>query len=155
MRAPLTALLAALAAGLLFGIGLAFAGMTDPAVVLGFLDLFGRWNPALLFVMAGAVAVTFVGFRVVLGRGAPVFAPRFHMPTSTDIDAPLIVGASLFGLGWGLAGYCPGPAIASLASFDRDVLLFVAAMLAGMALARPLHAALRGLRAPAPLGEAG
>ena len=106
--------------------------------------------------MGGAVVVAFIGFRLALARGAPLFAPHFQLPTSTMIDAPLVIGAALFGLGWGLAGYCPGPAIASLASLNRDVLLFVAAMLAGMVAARPLHAALRGWRGThAPLGEAG
>ena len=150
------AFVAALAAGLLFGMGLALAGMTDPAVVLGFLDFFGHWNPALVFVMAGAVVVSFVGFRLVLGRGAPLFAPHFLLPVLMIIDAPLVIGAALFGLGWGLAGYCPGPAIASLVSLNRDVLLFVAAMLAGMVVARPVHTALREWRGHhAPVGEAG
>lgn len=140
------ALIAALISGLLFGIGLALAGMTDPAVVLGFLDLTGHWNPALLFVMAGAVIVTFVGYRLAFARKAPLFAARFFLPAMAVIDAPLVAGAALFGLGWGLAGYCPGPVLASLTSLNRDVVLFVAAMLAGMALAGPLHHALRGLR---------
>ena len=130
--------------------------MTDPAVVQGFLDLFGRWNPALLFVMAGAVSVTFIGYRLAFARGAPLFGPRFLLPTTTHLDAPLVVGAALFGIGWGLAGYCPGPAVASLASGSRDVLLFVIAMVIGMLLAAPLHAQLRGVRAPAQaVGEAG
>ena len=142
-------LLAALMAGSLFGIGLALAGMTDPAVVLGFLDIFGPWNPALLFVMAGAAAVTFIGYRVVLARPRPLLAASFHLPGTARIDVPLVAGAALFGLGWGLAGYCPGPALASLVSGNHDVLLFVGAMLVGMALAGPLHAALRAVRAPA------
>lgn len=142
-------LLAALAAGLLFGIGLALAGMTDPSVVLGFLDLFGRWNPALLFVMGGAVTVTFIGYRLVFARGAPLLAPRFMVPALTHIDAPLAAGAALFGVGWGLAGYCPGPVIASLVSLNTDVLLFAAAMALGMLAAPLLNGWLRGPRAPA------
>ena len=149
-------LLAALAAGLLFGAGLALAGMTDPSVVLGFLDLAGRWNPALLFVMAGAVIVTFAGYRLSFARGAPLLGPRFLLPTLTHIDAPLVIGAALFGLGWGLAGYCPGPVIASLVSLNTDVLLFVIAMVCGMLAASPLHSWLRGLGAPAnAAGETG
>ncbi len=149
-------LLAALAAGLLFGIGLALAGMTDPSVVLGFLDLAGRWNPALLFVMGGAVTVTFIGYRLAFARGAPLFAPRFMLPALAHIDAPLVVGAALFGLGWGLAGYCPGPVLASLVSLNTGVLLFVVAMAVGMLLAPMLHIYLRHRRAPAgAVGKAG
>ena len=140
-------LFAALAAGLLFGVGLSLAGMTDPSVVLGFLDLFGRWNPSLLFVMGGAVTITFIGYRLAFARGAPLFAPRFTLPALPHIDAPLVIGAALFGLGWGLAGYCPGPVIASLVSFNTDVLLFVAAMVLGMLLAPELHNWRHGLRA--------
>jgi uncharacterized protein len=140
------AILSALFAGLLFGAGLALAGMTDPSVVLGFLDIAGRWNPALLFVMAGAVIVTFVGYRLALARPRPLLAQRFLLPSVTQIDAPLIVGAALFGLGWGLAGYCPGPAVASLVSGNVDVLMFVAAMVIGMLLAPELHNWRRGLR---------
>ena len=142
-------ILSALAAGLIFGVGLALSGMTDPAVVQGFLDIFGAWNPALLFVMAGAVCLTFIGYRLVFARGAPLLGPRFHVPTLTQIDGPLVIGAAMFGVGWGLAGYCPGPAIASLASGSRDVLLFVIAMVIGMLLAKPLQASLQQLRRPA------
>ena len=147
-------ILSALAAGLIFGVGLALSGMTDPAVVQGFLDIFGAWNPALLFVMAGAVCVTFIGYRFVFARGAPLLGPRFHVSKLTQIDAPLVIGAALFGLGWGLAGYCPGPAIASLASGNRDVLLFVVAMVIGMLLTAPLQASLRGLRTTTPARSA-
>ena len=124
--------LAGLAAGLVFGIGLALAGMTDPSVVLGFLDLAGAWNPTLMFVMGGAVVVTFVGYRLVLGRRAPLFADRFSLPTATRLDAPLLGGAALFGIGWGLAGYCPGPALASLGAGHTGTVVFVVAMLVGM-----------------------
>jgi uncharacterized protein len=152
----MSAIFSALFAGLLFGAGLALAGMTDPSVVLGFLDIFGRWNPALLFVMAGAVAVTFVGYRLALARPRPVLAPRFLLPAAAHIDAPLVIGAVLFGLGWGLAGYCPGPAVASLVSGNTDVLVFVITMAFGMLFAPPLHALLRGMRAQAhTAGEAG
>jgi len=127
---------AGLAAGLLFGVGLTLSGMTDPAVVLGFLDVAGAWNPQLLFVMAAAVPVTFVGYRLVLRRARPLCAPAFTLPASTQVDAKLLGGAALFGIGWGLAGYCPGPAIAALAAARWDVLLFVIAMLAGMSAVR-------------------
>ena len=127
--------LAALLAGLVFGAGLALSGMTDPAVVQGFLDFAGAWNPALAFVMGGALLVTFFGYRLVFARKMPLFAKQFHLPVASDIDMPLIAGAVLFGLGWGLSGYCPGPAVASLSSGNAGVLVFAAAMVAGMALA--------------------
>src|SRR4029453_6865898 len=116
---------AAFACGAVFGLGLAISGMTDPAVVLGFLDVAGRWNPALAFVMAGALAVAFAGFRLARGRAAPLLATRFGWPTSSAIDVRLIAGAALFGLGWGLAGYCPGPAVASLVALAPGTLIFV------------------------------
>jgi uncharacterized membrane protein YedE/YeeE len=126
----------ALAAGLLFGAGLALGGMTDPAVVLGFLDVAGAWNPTLAFVMGGALAVTFVGYRLVFRRAGPLLDGRFALPTAHAIDARLLGGAALFGAGWGLAGYCPGPALASLPAAHLGTAVFVLAMLAGLALAR-------------------
>jgi uncharacterized membrane protein YedE/YeeE len=129
-------LLAALAAGLLFGAGLALSGMNDPAVVLGFLDIAGAWNPTLAFVMGGALAVTFPGYRLVLRRGRALLEPKLALPTARAIDVPLVGGAALFGIGWGLAGYCPGPALASLAGAQPGTIVFVAAMLVGMVAAR-------------------
>lgn len=126
--------LAALACGLLFGVGLALSGMTDTAKVLGFLDLFGAWDPDLVFVMGGAVCVTLVSFRFVL-RGRPLMATSFSLPTRHDIDPRLLGGAALFGMGWGVFGYCPGPALSALAYLDVKTAVFVVAMLAGMALA--------------------
>lgn len=123
--------LAALAAGALFGSGLAISGMTDRFVVLGFLDLFGDFNPQLLFVLAGAVAVTVVAFRLVLRRPAPMFDTGFQLPTRDDVDAPLLLGAAIFGIGWGLAGFCPGPALAGIGAGLADALIFVPAMFAG------------------------
>lgn len=117
--------------GVVFAIGLGISGMTQPLVVLAFLDVFGDWNPALAFVMGGAVTVTFVGYRLVLGRGQPLLGARFDLPTRRDVDARLLGGATLFGLGWGLAGFCPGPALTALASGSLDVLVFVVAMFAG------------------------
>ena len=120
-------------AGLLFGAGLVLSQMVDPAKVLGFLDVAGAWDPSLALVMVGALAVTALGYRLSFGLGRPLAAGQFRLPTRTDIDRPLIVGAVLFGLGWGIAGYCPGPAIASLAFGRPEIVVFVVAMLAGMA----------------------
>lgn len=126
--------LAALLCGLVFGAGLALSGMTDTAKVLGFLDLFGNWDPDLVFVMGGAVCVTLVSFRFIL-RGSPRLASAFALPTRNDIDGRLLGGAALFGVGWGVFGYCPGPALSALVYQNVTTFSFVAAMLAGMALA--------------------
>lgn len=118
--------------GLLFGIGLAAGGMTDPVVVLGFLDVAGgRWDPRLLAVMGGALLVSVVGFQLVQRRGRPFFADQLQLPTRRDLDLPLVGGAALFGIGWGVAGYCPGPALASIAIIPLEALVFVPAMLVG------------------------
>jgi len=129
---------AALAAGSLFGVGLAVSGMTLPAKVVGFLDVTGHWDPTLAFVMAGAIAVHFVLFRLVLRRRAPIFDSHFHVPTRRDIDLRLVGGAALFGIGWGLAGQCPGPALTNLATGAPSAFLFVATMAAGMVIQREL-----------------
>jgi len=126
-------LLVSLVAGLLFGIGLTLGGMTDPSRVLGFLDLAGHWDPTLAFVMGGALCVTLPAFQIGLRRmGHPVCAPKFSLPTKQDLDAPLLIGAALFGIGWGLSGLCPGPALARLATLGPDAIGFVIAMLIGM-----------------------
>ena len=125
-----------LLAGLIFGLGLLISGLANPAKVQNFLDLAGTFDPSLIFAMAGAVVVTLVGYRFVLRRPKPVLAERFHLPAVKDIDARLLAGAGLFGVGWGLSGFCPGPAITSLALLARGTLVFVPAMLAGIALAR-------------------
>ena len=122
---------AALVAGVLFGVGLAMSGMTDPQRVLGFLDIFGDFDPALLFVLGGAVAVTSITFRFVLRRQAPVLADTFHISSLQAVDRRLLGGAALFGIGWGIAGYCPGPALAGLGVLSREALWFVPAMVAG------------------------
>lgn len=124
-------LLFAVLSGILFGLGLAVSGMVNPAKVLAFLDVAGDWDPTLAFVMAGALAVTAPAFRVVLKRSEPWFAPRFALPTKTNLEPRLVLGAALFGIGWGLAGLCPGPAVTDLVTARGTVLLFVAAMLAG------------------------
>ncbi len=124
----------ALLAGGLFGAGLALSGMCDPAKVRGFLDLFGAWNPVLLFVMGGAMMPMAIAWRVQAGLRAPLAAPAFNLPATTGLDARLLGGAALFGTGWGIAGLCPGPGLADLALALRGAGLFVLAMLAGMAL---------------------
>jgi uncharacterized membrane protein YedE/YeeE len=130
--------MSALAAGALFGAGLTVSGMTDPQRVRGFLDLFGQWDPTLAFVMGGAVLVMAVAWRLRKRMGHPLFAAQFVLPDRSDLDARLILGSALFGIGWGLAGLCPGPAIASLALSPAAVLPFIVAMLAGMAIHRVL-----------------
>ncbi|KTS13282.1 membrane protein [Methylobacterium indicum] len=129
-------LLAALASGLLFGLGLALSGMMDPRKVLGFLDLAGAWDPSLAFVLAGAVGVSALGTLARTRMAHPVLAARFAVPENRRVDARLLAGAALFGIGWGLAGFCPGPALAGLVLGLPAVAVFVAAMLAGMALHR-------------------
>jgi uncharacterized membrane protein YedE/YeeE len=121
----------ALAAGLVFGLGLWISGMANPQKVLGFLDVTGRWDPSLAFVMAGAVAVTLIAFRPLLRRPAPFFAREFSVPNLRSIDAKLVAGSALFGAGWGIAGYCPGPGLTALASMSAEAGVFVAAMIAG------------------------
>ena len=129
------AVIGALLSGFIFGVGLAVSEMTDPARVVGFLDVAGRWDPTLLFVMGGALALTLPGFALILRRAGPLFAEKFSMPTKKEIDAPLIIGAAIFGVGWGLSGFCPGPVLAALSTFSPSVALFVAAMIAGQWLA--------------------
>lgn len=123
-------------AGLTFGLGLVVSGLANPAKVLNFLDLAGAWDPSLAFTMGAAVLTTALGFWFVMKRERPMFAEAFHLPTATDIDNKLIGGAALFGIGWGLIGYCPGPAITALTLGGMPTLTFVAAMLAGMAAGR-------------------
>ena len=136
--------------GGLFGLGLAISGMLNPVKVAGFLDLFGVWDPSLAFVMGGGVIANFIGHRIVMRRKAPLFGAGFHLPTNPGIDGRLLSGAALFGIGWGLGGLCPGPAVASLGMAPADVGLFVLMMLAGLAVGRMLtsrptqHAAKQG-----------
>lgn len=125
-----------LVSGTLFGAGLALGGMTNPARVRGFLDLFGAWDPTLAFVMGGAVLVMAVAWRFVPRMAHPLFAEKFALPTRTDLNARLIGGAVLFGVGWGIAGLCPGPGVAALAIEPAAAATFIIAMLAGMGLVR-------------------
>ena len=131
------ALYAALA-GALFGLGLAVSGMTDPDKVLNFLDVAGAWDPTLALVMGGALAVNASAYALTKRRAKPLFADAFALPTRVDLDARLLGGAALFGVGWGLVGLCPGPALASLGRGESEVLAFVAAMVAGMLAQRAL-----------------
>jgi len=126
------ALLSVFVSGLLFGLGLTVAAMVNPAKVIGFLDLAGNWDPSLALVMGGGLAVTLPAFQLILKRDRPLLESRFYLPTSKDLDRKLIGGAMLFGVGWGLAGLCPGPALTSLVTLNGSVWLFVAAMVGGM-----------------------
>jgi uncharacterized membrane protein YedE/YeeE len=130
--------LIALACGLIFGMGLAVSGMTDTAKVIGFLNVFGAWVPDLAFVMGGAVLVTVIAFRFVLRRDKPLLAQGFSLPSKTTLDSRLLGGAAIFGIGWGLYGYCPGPAISALVYLNTETAIFVAAMLCGMVIASKL-----------------
>ena len=120
------------ALGLLFGAGLAVSGMADPAKVLNFLDVFGSWDPSLAFVMGGAVFVAFLGYRLVLTRDMPIIGGSFHLPERNDIDARVIAGPAIFGIGWGVGGFCPGPALTALGLGAPGTLAFVPAMILGM-----------------------
>ncbi len=130
--------LAGFAAGLLFGLGLIISGMSDPAKVLNFLDIFGEWDPSLAFVMGGATVTTYIGYRLAWRSAKPALMPDFDIPTRQDIDRPLLTGAALFGIGWGIGGFCPGPAWTALAMGAPGTLVFIATMLAGIALGRRL-----------------
>ncbi|WP_313618415.1 YeeE/YedE family protein [Agrobacterium sp.] len=134
MSRNLFQILSALAAGITFGFGLSLSGMLNPARVQGFLDVFGAWDPSLAFVLGGAVLVAFIGVQVMKRLRHPAFDDSFHLPANQRIDAPLLIGSALFGLGWGIGGFCPGPAVASLSVGIPQTVLFVITMLAGMAL---------------------
>jgi len=141
-------LLSAFLVGLIFGVGIAVSGMINPAKVLNFFDIAGTWDPSLIFVMGGALITTFLGYRVVLRRPAPLLEPKFMLPTARDIDARLIGGSAVFGLGWGIAGFCPGAALPALGSGKWEVAAFVVALIAGIWVARTAQARSAG-RAPA------
>ncbi len=128
----------ALFTGLVFGVGIAVSGMMDPAKVLNFFDIAGAWDPSLAFVMGGALVVTFVGYRLVWRRFAPLFGGRFQIPNATAIDTRLVGGSALFGVGWGIAGFCPGAAIPALGTGRWEVALFLVAVVAGFGLRRLL-----------------
>jgi uncharacterized membrane protein YedE/YeeE len=132
----MTRLITALIIGAIFGTGLAIAGMLNPSKVVGFLDIFGDWDPSLAFVMGGGVLVNAIGHRLVMKRKAPVQCATFSMPTSTNIDKPLVIGSAIFGVGWGLSGLCPGPVVASLLLNDQAMLPFFGLMIAGLLVGR-------------------
>jgi uncharacterized membrane protein YedE/YeeE len=126
--------------GLIFGVGISISGMANPAKVLNFFDIAGTWDPSLVFVMGGAVVVAFLGYKIVLRRPAPVLDAKFHLPDNPRIDARLLGGSALFGVGWGIAGFCPGGALPALGTGQIDVFVFVAALIAGIFAAKGLMA---------------
>lgn len=137
-------LVSAFAAGLVFGVGLLVSGMANPDKVLGFLDLAGAWDPSLALVMGGAVGVGIVAFTIARGRTTSLLGEPMRLPERRDIDAPLVLGALGFGVGWGLAGFCPGPALVALGALELKALVFVAAMIAGMGLYELIERRRRG-----------
>jgi uncharacterized membrane protein YedE/YeeE len=146
----------AFAVGLLFGLGLIVSGMTDPSKIIGFLDLAGAWDPSLAFVMGGAVLVGLIAFRFARRRTVSLLGGAMHLPTARQIDQPLILGSLAFGVGWGLAGYCPGPAVVAFGSGQDKAVVFLVAMIAGMALyeaADRLFHARRRRRIPRELSD--
>jgi uncharacterized membrane protein YedE/YeeE len=130
------------AIGLVFGSGIAISGMANPAKVLNFFDIFGTWDPSLALVMAAALAVTAIGYRLVLKRSKPILEPKFHVPGNRKLDMPLIAGSAAFGIGWGITGFCPGGAIPALGLGEPTAWIFVGSMLAGIAAARTIRLAL-------------
>lgn len=136
--------------GLIFGVGISVSGMANPAKVLNFFDVTGSWDPSLAFVMGGALAVTLIGYRFVLKRSAPLMADSFQLPTRRDLDLPLIGGSAFFGIGWGIAGFCPGGALPALGTGRIEVITFVGALLAGILAAKGVQNLLkRSDQAPA------
>ena len=132
-----------LLAGLIFGLGLIISGMTNPAKVIGFLDITGRWDPSLMFVMLGGIAVAFVGFQFVRDKSQTIFDDAIHLPSKTHISKELIIGSLLFGAGWGLAGFCPGPALVAMGAGYKEAFIFVMAMIVGMTIHDHLFKACR------------
>ena len=122
--------------GLVFGVGIAISGMANPAKVLNFFDIAGTWDPSLMLVMGGALVTTFIGYKLVFGRTAPVFEDRFGVPTSRTLDARLVGGSAVFGIGWGIAGFCPGGALPALGTGRWEVFAFTAALVAGIVIAK-------------------
>lgn len=148
------AIIAPLICGLIFGAGLLISGMVQPTKVLGFLDIFGVWDPSLAVVMAAALAVAAPGFMLARNRPRPVLAAQYFWPGKSEIDAPLVLGAALFGIGWGLVGLCPGPALESLATLSPGVVVFVVAMAVGMAIHDIWQASGPRVRRDSPLASA-
>lgn len=136
--------------GLVFGTGIALSGMANPAKVLNFFDVAGTWDPSLAFVMGGALLVTAIGYWFVLRRPTPVLAPQFHLPASRKLDVPLLAGSAVFGIGWGISGFCPGGAIPALGLGEPSAWIFVGSMLGGITIARLSRSVLRARTAPNP-----
>ncbi|MEM1428830.1 MAG: DUF6691 family protein [Pseudomonadota bacterium] len=122
--------------GVVFGVGISISGMANPAKVLNFFDIAGVWDPSLIFVMGGALVTTFIGYKLVFGRAAPVFESRFNVPTARSIDAKLVGGSAVFGIGWGISGFCPGGALPALGTGRWEVFAFTASLVAGILLAK-------------------
>lgn len=135
--------LAALAVGFIFALGLGISGMTQPQKVIGFLDLFGQWDPSLIFVMVGGIIVHFLTYKLIRKRTSPLLSTQWHVPTKKDITPALLIGSFIFGVGWALGGFCPGPAVTSLASFEKTPLIFVISMVVGMYLFKLLDSKLK------------
>ncbi|AGH94490.1 YeeE/YedE family protein [Pseudobdellovibrio exovorus] len=135
--------LAALVVGFVFAIGLGLSGMTQPQKVVGFLDIFGQWDPSLMFVMVGAIAVHGISYRLIRRRAKPFWSSEWHVPTKKEITPSLVLGSFVFGVGWALAGFCPGPAITALATFELRPIIFVVSMLIGMLIFRWLDKVLK------------
>lgn len=133
----------ALIVGFLFAIGLGISGMTQTQKIIGFLDIFGKWDPTIVFVMSGAVIVHFITYKFIRKRKSPVLSPQWHVPNKRELTPSLIIGATVFGFGWGLGGFCPGPALTSVASFELKPILFVLSMIVGMILFRLLDTQLK------------
>ncbi|WP_171123221.1 MULTISPECIES: DUF6691 family protein [unclassified Ruegeria] len=125
--------------GLVFGLGISISGMANPAKVINFFDVAGRWDPSLIFVMGGALVTTFIGYRLVFGRKTPIFTGGFSLPTKREIDVPLVGGSAVFGIGWGLSGFCPGGALPTLGTGQWQVFAFVAALVVGILLAKSIQ----------------
>lgn len=140
MKTSIVKTVAGYIAGLLFGLGVGISGMTDPSRVLGFLDIAGAWDPTLMFVLGGAVVTNFIGYRLAFKRANPIYGEAFQLPTRQDLDGRLIGGSALFGIGWGLSGYCPGPAIASIGGLTAPLAAMLIAMAVGWFLARAVPA---------------
>lgn len=132
-------LFSAFLAGLIFAIGLGLSGMTDANKVIGFLNLAGDWDPSLAFVMVGAIGTHLMFYRFIIQRKSPIFGDRFHIPVRREVDSRLVCGAAVFGAGWGLGGFCPGPGLVSVAGFGAAAAVFVACMIAGMLSHRVIH----------------
>lgn len=132
-------LIIALISGVLFGLGLTISQMTNPNAVIGFLNILGNWSPRLIFVMVGALIITISGYFFILQKSKPVLAKEFFLPKANAIDSKLLIGASIFGVGWGLSGYCPGPAIAGLVINPKESVIFIGSMIAGIGLFKLLN----------------